>query len=178
MNQTTTQFQAQPSALPDGVVEAIFGWMERRYLDQWAAKIGTLGAGGRDKAKRTWAEDLARFSDRPDVLRAALEAQKESRFPPSSLDFFHLCRDAVKRLPDKSPALEFKPTAEDRERGLSAARAVANAQKTRDPLLWAKRPASQLALNAVLDLAKTDEQFAGILRDLQEAGVTDGARLL
>ncbi|MBL8396165.1 MAG: hypothetical protein JNK99_15705 [Candidatus Accumulibacter sp.] len=49
----------------------------------------------------------------------------------------------------------------------------------KDPLAWAKRPASDHAARAVLALAKTDRRFAQIARFLIEEGVINRAgRLL
>lgn len=49
----------------------------------------------------------------------------------------------------------------------------------KDPLAWAKRPASDIAAREVLALAKTDRRFAQIARFLIEEGVINRAgRLL
>ncbi|MDE2442380.1 MAG: hypothetical protein KGP14_15290, partial [Betaproteobacteria bacterium] len=65
--------------LPDAWVEKLFQKFEDFYGSKWAAQYGAFP---RERVKRTWAETLAGFAEIPDALGYALEAQKNSTFPP------------------------------------------------------------------------------------------------
>lgn len=163
-------------------VERIFQRGEDRYGSAWAAKYGDFP---RARVMQTWAEDLAPFAGRGSVIAKAIEAMADCQYPPGSPEFRALCKDAAREEDRKAeaakPALEYNPTAEERERSAEAARKATQAVRDmpgRDPLGWAKRPASQIALNAVIELAKTDSRFPEILSGLVQSGITDGRRLL
>lgn len=164
---------AKQPAFPERWIEELFDRMAAMYgakfADQWR---------GIDPAKvrAMWAEKLAGFADKPQAIKSALDALDERPFPPTLPEFLQLCREAAKRVGNSQPALPLKP---DPERA-KAASARLMAQLTGkaedyDPLLWAKRPKSQKALDFVIDGAKRSEPLRQILADLKAAGVCSEA---
>lgn len=164
-------------ALPDAWIEKIFQKFEDYYGAKWAAQYGNFP---RERVKGTWAEELAGFATKPECISQALTAQKSSPFPPTLPEFLGLCREALRRIGDDSgaPALPYKPTTADHERALTminqAAKAITGSDEY-DPLLWAKRPKSQKALDFVIDGAKKSNKLADILADLKATGICNAA---
>lgn len=94
-------------------VERLFQRFEDYYGSKWAAQYGDFP---RDRVKRTWAEELGGFADKPEAIASALESQKTNPFPPTLPEFLMLCREAARRIGDNKPsplALEHKLTPED-----------------------------------------------------------------
>ena len=91
--------QANVPVLPDRGIEWLFQKFEDFYGAKWAAQYGAFP---RERVKRTWAIELGGFSDRSDIIKAALDAQKGSPFPPTLPDFLALCREAAKRSGNRS----------------------------------------------------------------------------
>lgn len=160
------------SVLPDAWIEKLFQRFEDYYGAKWAAQYGSFP---RERVKRTWAEELAGFSAKPERIASALSAQKSSPFPPTLPEFLGLCREALRRIGDDvKPALTHKPTRADHERALAAINTAARAITNRDeydPLLWAKKPKSQKALDFVIDGAKKSDKLRAILDDLKRSGI-------
>lgn len=100
--------------LPLPWVERIFAHMMglygSRFLDMWR---------GTDlvEVKALWAEKLGGFVDKPDSIKAAINALDDQPTPPSLPIFLHLCREAARRMGDPKPkALDHKLTPEEIER--------------------------------------------------------------
>lgn len=91
------------SHLPDGWIEYIFNWMEKRYLNKWRDGLGAIP---RDEMKDAWAEDLAGCNR--DELRNGLAVckQKSKIFPPNSLEFLDYCRPQSDTKADWAEARE------------------------------------------------------------------------
>lgn len=161
------------TVLPEAWIEKIFLKFEARYgslfHDRWK---------GCDLAnvKATWAEELANFGNKPEAIGYALKVLASAKFPPTLPEFFEACRNAPEPY---APALPYVPTASDRERmkamANKAALAVTGKSDEYDPLLWAKRPKSQKAMDAVIDGAKRSDKLAAILADLSQSGVCNEA---
>lgn len=110
---TNATSPARPSSLPDSWIEKLFQKFEDFYGSKWADQFGAFP---RERVKATWAEELAGFAAIPDAIKAALDAQKASMFPPTLPEFLQLCRDAAHRFPAEKPmALEHKLTPEQIE---------------------------------------------------------------
>ena len=60
--------------------------------------------------------EIAGFQDRPEAIKAALDALDDKPFPPTLPEFLRACRDAAKRVGTKHFALEHKLTPEEIER--------------------------------------------------------------
>lgn len=159
--------------LPESWIEKIFSKFEARYgsmfHDRWK---------GCDLAnvKATWAEELAPFAQRPEAIGHALKVLAAAKFPPTLPEFIEACRNA----PDAyQPALPYVPTADDRERAKAmasqAAKSIAGKTDDFDPLLWAKKPRSQKAMDAVISGASRSDKLAAILVDLRTNGICNAA---
>lgn len=158
--------------LPESWIEKIFSKFEARYgslfHDRWK---------GCDLAnvKATWAEELAPFAQRPEAIGHALKVLGNAKFPPTLPEFIEACRNAPEAY---QPALPYKPTKADHDRALAmigqATKAMTGSDEY-DPMLWAKRPKSQKAMDAVIDGAKRSDKLAAILADLLETGVCNAA---
>lgn len=95
-----------PAKWIDRIFEHMAGLYGSRFADLWR---------GTDIAavKTLWAEKLGGFGDTPDAIKAALDALDDKPLPPTLPEFLHLCRDAARRAPPKTLALEHKLSAED-----------------------------------------------------------------
>ena len=99
--------------LPDAWIGRIFDCFTAnygtRFLDMWR---------GTDLAmvRRHWAEKLGGFHDKPQAIKAALDALDEKPFPPTLPEFLAMCRECSKRINTEPLALEHKLTPEDIER--------------------------------------------------------------
>lgn len=159
------------SALPDGWIERIFQRLEGRYgslfLDRWK---------GCDVAnvKATWSDELAGFADRPDCITYALRSLSDQPFPPTLPEFIAACRRAP--VAEKQQALPYRP---DPERAKAAAGRLSQQMRGKseeyDPLLWARCPKSQKALDYVIDGAKKSGSLATILSGLKASGICNEA---
>lgn len=160
------------SVLPDAWIEKLFQKFEDYYGAKWAAQYGSFP---RERVKRTWSEELAGFAAKPECVASALSAQKSNPFPPTLPEFLGLCREALRRIGDDvKPMLAHKPTADDRAKVLAMINKAANSITGRDeydPLLWARKPKSQKAMDMVIDGAKKSERLRAVLEELRETGV-------
>lgn len=162
-------------------IDRIFDRLMGIYGAQFRAKFSSVIDGvdvGLENAKETWADELATFSDWPEAIGYALD-HLPTDHAPNALEFRDICR----RAPRKSEAValvEYKPTAEDKERHREMSHRAAEAVKPKefDGLLWAKRPKSQVALNAIFDAKKNARRFpalAAIFDQLVSDGVANEA---
>ena len=146
--------------------------MEGRYgsmfLDRWRnCDMANVRA--------TWAEELAGFRDKPEAIGAAIAALGDSQYPPTLPEFLAACREAAKRLgnANTTPMLDIKANPE-RAAAVIAEAVKATKRPAFDDLAWARNPASPIALQAVRDLAKTDDRFAAILAEFN--AIAQGVR--
>lgn len=111
---------ANARALRDEWIERLFQRFEDYYGAKWAAQYGDFP---RDRVKRTWAEELGGFADKPEAIASALESQKTNPFPPTLPEFLMLCREAARRIGDNKPApLALGHTLSDAEIAVNKAR--------------------------------------------------------
>lgn len=168
------------------VVTKLFGRLQGIYGTSFTSKFSTgVNAktgidDGWENAKAVWAEDLAGYVDRLEIIAAALKHVDPDR-PPTSRQFMQLCNEQAKHAELRQPqkALPYVPTADDRERAKAMANQAANAMRRNpdehDPLLWAKRPKSQTAMDMVIDGAKTSAALRNVLDQLVATGVVSAA---
>lgn len=113
--------------LPDSWIGRIFDHMSglygSRFADLWS---GT----NHDTVKRMWAEKLAGFASMPKAIKEALDSLDDKPFPPTLPEFLALCREAARRHTDAPLKLEYKPTAEERERAAQTIEEAAQTFKT------------------------------------------------
>ena len=155
--------------LPDSWIGRIFDHMSglygSKFSDLWrGSDLGTV--------RRIWAEKLAGFASMPKAIKEALDALDDKPFPPTLPEFLALCREAGRRHGGNKPAIEYKPTAEEKERAEIAAKEIKKivAKDDRDYMAWAKFPVSRLAFESVKKMAETDYHF----REILKAHVADG----
>lgn len=160
----------QPS-LPNSLIENVFQKMEDFYGAKWAAAYGSFP---RQRVKATWADVLSGFADSPNSIAFAISASLESVFPPTLPEFLALCRQHAKRGNDALPKLTLVKTSEEMERDAKKAHEMARQVSQKqgfDPMsVWLK-PKSRIAVEKLLDGAKTNSQLAGIVRKLKDDGV-------
>ena len=169
---------ANRPALPDAWIGRIFdhmtGMYGSRFADLWrGSDLNTV--------RRMWAEKLAGFADMPKAIKEALDALDDKPFPPTLPEFLALCREAGRRHDGHKPAIEYKPTAEEKERADIAAKEIKKivAKDDRDYMAWAKFPVSRLAFESAKKLSETDYQFREILTKHVADGVcTDEFKML
>ncbi|MGB4064230.1 MAG: hypothetical protein WBK19_10435 [Azonexus sp.] len=161
-------------SLPANWIDRIFNRMLGIYGAQFKSKFSVVVDGvdvGIANAKETWAEELGNFNDKPEAIAYALDHLPVDH-APNALEFRDICRRAPVK---QAPQLEYTPTAEDkaRHREMSHKATAAVKQKEFDGLLWAKRPKSQVALNAVYDAKKHANRFPALAAVFDRL-VTDG----
>ena len=164
-----------PEKWIDRIFDHLLAMYGSKFSDIW--KTADISA-----VRRMWAEKLGGFQDHPEAIKQALDSMDERPFPPTLPEFLHACRDAARRIGSHTLALPHHQTAEEREAADKAAKAIkeaAHQMGNRDPLAWAKKPRSNIALQSVIALAsKGDDRFKAILATLITDGITDGQRLL
>ena len=159
------------SVLPDAWIEKLFQRFEDYYGAKWAAQYGSFP---RERVKRTWAEELAGFSAKPECIASALSAQKSSPFPPTLPEFLGLCREALRRIGDDvKPALTHKVDhAKQAEFAAKLKALVSNLNRGADPIFWATHPRSHLAWKYIQGAAKNDPtRFQPCVEKLKQDGV-------
>lgn len=168
------------------VVTKLFGRLQGIYGTSFTSKFSTgvnaqTGVDdGWENAKAVWAEDLAGYVDRLEIIAAALKHVDPDR-PPTSRQFLQLCNEQAKHAELRQPqkALPYVPTADDRERAKAmanqAAKSISGKADDFDPLLWAKKPKSQKAMDAVIDGAKRSDKLRQVLDELIQNGVVSTA---
>ena len=155
-------------------IDRIFQRLTGIYGSQFTAKFKQIVDGvdeGTANAKDVWAKELGNFGDKPEAIAYALD-HLPTEHAPNALEFRDICR----RAPRKEAAqIEYTPTVEEkaRFREMSHKAAAAVKQKEFDGLLWAKRPKSQVALNAVYDAKKHSNRFPALAAVFDQL-VSDG----
>lgn len=169
-------------SLPSQWVDRIFLRLIGIYGAQFKAKFSVVENGvdvGMENAKENWAHELRNYSDKPEAIAYALDHLPVER-APNALEF----RDACRRCPAKDvAALPYRPTEEDKARNRELSHKVVEACRPKefDGLLWAKRPKSQAALNAVFDAKKNHRRFpalASVFDQLVADGIATPAGML
>lgn len=165
------------------VISRLFARLQGIYGTAFTAKFSTgfnertQQDDGWENAKVVWTEDMAGYLDRLDVIADALK-YVDPKFPPTSREFLQLCNNSAKQinLRNQPSALPFRP---DPEKAKSAAarlmQQLTGKSEDYDPLLWAKRPKSQKAMDAVIDGAKRNDSLRQILADLKAANICNEA---
>ena len=152
-------------SLPTTWIDRIFTRLQGIYGQQFTGKFSRMDQGvdvGLLNAKEVWADELGNFKDWPDAIGYALKHLPSEKCP-NAMEFRDICRRATK--PDEVVArVEYKPTAEEiaHQRELSHKATAAVKQKQFDGLLWAKRPKSQVAMNALYDAKKNQGRFPAL----------------
>lgn len=151
--------------LPDQWIDRIFLRLQGIYGQQFTGKFSRMENGvdvGLVNAKVVWADELGNFLDLPEAIGYALKHLPSEKCP-NAMEFRDICRRAPRK--DETVAqVEYKPSAEDiaRHRELSHKATAAVKAKEFDGLLWAKRPKSQVALNAIYDGKKHPSRFPAL----------------
>lgn len=164
---------------PIAVINRLFGRLQGIYGNGFTGKFSTgVNAvtqqdDGWENAKAVWAEDLAGFE--LDDIAYAIRYVDPDR-APSSRQFVDLCRKAPRK--ETQQALSYRPTESDLERAKAAVKKATKAitgLEEYDPLIWAKRPKSQKAMDFVIDGAKRSMALSRIFADHVQSGVCNEA---
>lgn len=124
------------SALPESWINRLFGRLEGLY----GARFHDLWKGtDLENVKAVWAEKLAGFHDRPEVLKAALGACDDKPWPPTLPEFLGFCRNAAGRGEVFTALPEPKMTPEERERNAEKLAKAATALRYAPSTDWAKK---------------------------------------
>lgn len=173
--QTFVTLPGSPAVLPDSWIERLFQKFEDWYGAKWAAQYGDFP---RERVKATWAEELGGFATQGDAIAQAINAQKNSPFPPTLPEFLVLCREAAKRIGNgaKVPALTHVRTADEREHQREMSQRIGQAigsGKLRDGIdeHWATHPLSAAQLRMIFDAAERDPRFQRCITSMVERGV-------
>lgn len=168
---------------PEKWIERIFARLQGIYGTQFTSKFSRIDQGvdvGMLNAKATWSGELGNFYDKPEAIAFALD-HLPTDHAPNALEFRDICRRAPAK---QAPQIDYTPTVEDKEhhRELSKMAVQAVKQQEFDHLLWAKRPKSQHALNAVYAAKKQVNRspaLAAVFDTLVENGIaSDSGKLL
>lgn len=93
---------ANVRVFPDAWIERLFNRLSALY----GSKFADLWRGtDLENVKRTWAEKLGGFADRPEIIRYALDACDDRPWPPTLPEFIGLCRDQARRIGGETPSL-------------------------------------------------------------------------
>ena len=160
--------------LRDEWIDRIFQRLTGIYGSQFTAKFKQIVEGvdeGTANAKDVWAKELGNFGDKPEAIAYALD-HLPTEHAPNALEFRDICRRAPRK---EAPQVEYKPTAEDKERQreMSHKATAAVTRKEFDGLLWAKKPKSQKAMNMVADGKKNSSRFPALAKVFDQL-VIDG----
>ena len=105
---TTETSPANVRVLPDAWIERLFGRLEGLY----GAKFHDAWRGtDTENVKRTWAEKLGGFADRPEALKAALDACDDKPWPPTLPEFRALCTPMAEDLGLPTPDAAYREAA-------------------------------------------------------------------
>lgn len=161
--------------LPSQWTDRIFTRLQGIYGQQFTGKFSRMDQGmdiGMLNAKEVWAKELGNFATWPEAISYALEHLPPDH-APNALEFRDICRRAPRK--EAVAAIEYHPTAEDvaRHREMAHKATAAVKQKEFDGLLWAKRPKSQVAMNALYDAKKNHRRFPA-LAEIFDQHVRDG----
>ena len=161
--------------LPDSWIEKLFQKFEDWYGAKWAAQYGDFP---RERVKATWAEELGGFASQGDAIAQAINAQKNSPFPPTLPEFLVLCREAAKRIGNgaKVPALTHVRTDDELEHQRQMSQRIGQAigsGKLRDGIdeHWATHPRSAMHLKFIFEASERDPRFQRCITSMVERGV-------
>ena len=151
-------------SLAANLIDRIFVRLTGIYGSQFTSKFRHVENGldvGMANAKETWANELRNFGDRLDAIAYALE-HLPTDHAPNAIEFRDICRRAPAK--EIEQRIEYKPTAEDVAHHREMSRKAADAVKSPvfDGMLWAKRPKSQIAMNALYDAKKNQGRFPAL----------------
>ena len=179
MNMQNRESSTQRQPLPERYVAKIFQELQgnygSRFLNQW--KTGQIIEGGEHHGKDAgivnamaiWGKKLAGFIDHPECIRRVLDRLPND--PPSLPQFVELCRAAPS---NDAPALPYKPTPEDHQRMVEAARAAKRAVERADldkVEFWATHPRSHQHLRSIFEASKTVQCFRDGVAAMVEKGI-------
>lgn len=147
-----------------------------RLRATWGTRFLSLWRGAdMDEVIATWSEALAGI-DRERIQRALVDCQNAEN-PPTLPEFLRLCR-AQPAGSDRTPQLEYLGTPTTREQ---ARRNLARVHRMlgtigentrRDPMFWARRPLTALAVQRLARGAVTDHRLRTILLEHVDDGGT------
>lgn len=143
-------------------IDRIFERLAGIYGLQFSAKFPNT-----DEAKGVWAAELGAYDSRPEAIQFALDNLPIDH-APNVLEFREICRRAPREEP-KRPEDNIPANPERAAEFVRKAESVM--AQERDHLLWAKRPAHQVAMNLIVSGCKTDPRLRGILREHIANGV-------
>lgn len=151
-------------SLSINLIDRIFVRLTGIYGSQFTSKFRHVEGGvdvGMANAKETWAHELRNFGDKLESIAYALD-HLPTDHAPNAIEFRDICRRAPAKVIEQR--LEYKPTAEDiaRNREMSHKAAEAVKPKEFDGLMWAKRPKSQIAMNALYDAKKNHRRLPAL----------------
>lgn len=164
-----------PAAWVDRIFAHLSAMYGARFADMWR---------GTDLAdvKAMWASKLAGFADTPNAIKLALDSldarlnKNGEAYPPNLPEFLSMCRDEARRFSPKSsapPALTYEATPEEIAEANRRINEIGK-KPAFDFLGWAKKPASQLSMTAILSAAsRGDERFVEILEAHKAEGICD-----
>lgn len=143
-------------------VDRIFERLAGIYGTQFTAKFPNA-----EEAKKVWAAELGVFDNHPEAISFALENLPIER-APNVLEFREICRRAPRNEPKKRE--DNTPVNPERVAEFSReAQQIMSREK--DHLAWARRPASQVAMDLVISGSKRDSRLRRIWNELVESGV-------
>lgn len=169
-------------ALPDHWVAKLFGELQgnygKKFISMWASGVMVNGEdSGLLIARKTWAKKLAPWISRGDVIRAVLDNLPPTKVPDLP-EFEDRCREMAKEMARKqreaestANAIGYAPTPEDIERQRAAAAALAETARAKTVVAgvssmdWARKPGSQIALDAITDEVKRGNKTLGRVFD-------------
>lgn len=169
------------SKLPAEWVTRIFQRLTGVYGSQFRAKYSHVENGvdvGIAMAAEAWAVELGDFSQHPEAISYALDHLPKDH-APNAVEFLDACRRCP-RKEEKLTRIEYKPTAEDAARAKEMAAKAAETVKPKefDGLLWAKKPKSQKAMDAIAAAKKHASRFpalAAVFDYLVKEGIANEA---
>lgn len=105
MNITAAKNETLPAnarVLPDAWIERLF----ERLAALYGSKFADMWRGvDLESVKRTWAEKLGGFAERPEIIKHALDACDDKPWPPTLPEFIGMCRDHARRQGPQSLTL-------------------------------------------------------------------------
>jgi hypothetical protein len=143
-------------------IDRIFERLAGIYGLQFSAKFPNT-----EEAKGVWATELGAYDSRPDAIQFALDNLPIDH-APNALEFREICR----RAPRDEPKAVRDDTPSNPEKAAEFARKAERLMRDdRDHLAWARRPASQVAMDLVVSGSKRDSRLRRIWNELVESGV-------
>lgn len=116
-------------------IERLFQKFEDFYGTKWAAQYGDFP---RERVKSTWAEELAGFIDKPEVIARAVSSQRENKSPPTLPEFMTNCRNEARRI-QSAPALPSAHSDPNTVRTRTASISISMRDQYVASLAWAEK---------------------------------------